>query len=160
MFSHHLSSYKDAILLLTIFPILYAYIHDSFILQLGTCTTIYVTYFFHLPTCLPTVNYLLVLCINDFFILLCFSISSVQCSRSVVSDSSWPHLLKPARFLCSWNSSGKNSGVGCHSFSRGSSWPRSSALLADCLLSEPPGKPRLGNRVGILPNMRSGNWLV
>ena len=81
-------------------------------------------------------------------------------SRSVVSDSSWPHLLKPARFLCSWNSSGKNSGVGCHSFSRGSSWPRSSALLADCLLSEPPGKPRLGNRVGILPNMRSGNWLV
>jgi len=91
MSSHHLSSYKDAILLLTIFPILYAYIHDSFILQLGTCTTIYVTYFFHLPTCLPTVNYLLVLCINDFFILLCFAISSVQCSRLVKSDSFWPH---------------------------------------------------------------------
>ena len=73
---------------------LYAYIHDSFILQLGTCTTICVTYFFHLPTCLPSVNYLLVLCINDFSILLCFSISSVQCSRSVKSDSFWPHRLQ------------------------------------------------------------------
>ena len=25
-----------------------------------------------------------------------------------------PHILKPARLLCPWNSPGKNTGVGCH----------------------------------------------
>ena len=33
---------------------------------------------------------------------------------SVVSDSSWPHGLQPARFLCPWDSPGKNTRVGCH----------------------------------------------
>ena len=37
---------------------------------------------------------------------------SVSCS--VVSDSLRSHGLYPARFLCSWNSSGKNTGVGSH----------------------------------------------
>ena len=32
----------------------------------------------------------------------------------VVSDSSWPHGLLPARLLCPWDSPGKNTGVGCH----------------------------------------------
>ena len=36
-------------------------------------------------------------------------------SRSVVSDSLRPHRLQPARFLCPWNSPGKNTGVDCHS---------------------------------------------
>ena len=35
-------------------------------------------------------------------------------SRSVVSDSLWPHGLSPARFLRPWNFPGKNTGVGCH----------------------------------------------
>ena len=35
-------------------------------------------------------------------------------SCSVTSDSSWPHGLWPARLLCPWNFSGKNTGVGCH----------------------------------------------
>ena len=33
---------------------------------------------------------------------------------SVVSDSLWPHGLKPGRPLCPWNPPGKNPGVGCH----------------------------------------------
>ena len=45
-----------------------------------------------------------------------------------------------------WDSLGKNNGVGCHASSRGSSnpgiEPRSPALQADCLVSEPPGKPK------------------
>ena len=40
-------------------------------------------------------------------------------SCSVVSDSFWPHELKPARFLCPWNSPGQNTGVGCHSLLQG-----------------------------------------
>ena len=40
---------------------------------------------------------------------------SVQFSRSVVSNSLRLHALQPARLLCSWNSPGKNTGVGCHS---------------------------------------------
>ena len=52
-----------------------------------------------------------------------------------------PHGLQPTRLLCSWNSPGKNTGVGSHSFLQGI-FPtqtlnlRSSALQADSLLSE------------------------
>ena len=41
-----------------------------------------------------------------------------------MSHSFWPYGLSPARFLCLWNFPGNNTGMGCHSFSRGSSWPR------------------------------------
>ena len=36
----------------------------------------------------------------------------------------WPHGLEPTRLLCPWNFPGNNTGGGCISFSRGSSWPR------------------------------------
>ena len=35
-------------------------------------------------------------------------------SRSVVSESSWPHGLKPTRLLHPWDLPGKSTGVGCH----------------------------------------------
>ena len=35
-------------------------------------------------------------------------------SRSVISDTSQPHGLQPARLPCRWNSPGKNTGVGSH----------------------------------------------
>ena len=35
-------------------------------------------------------------------------------SCSVVSDSSRPHGLQPARLLCPWDFPGKSTGVGCH----------------------------------------------
>ena len=35
-------------------------------------------------------------------------------SCSVVSNSLHPHGLQPARLLCSWDSPGKTTGVGCH----------------------------------------------
>ena len=38
---------------------------------------------------------------------------------SVVSDSSQPHGLQLTRLLCSWNSPGKNTGVGSHSLLQG-----------------------------------------
>ena len=40
-------------------------------------------------------------------------------SRSVVSNSLWPHGLEPARFLCSWDFPGKNTGLGSHSLLQG-----------------------------------------
>ena len=40
-------------------------------------------------------------------------------SCSVVSDSLRPHELGPARFLCPWNSPGKNTGVGSHCLLQG-----------------------------------------
>ena len=43
---------------------------------------------------------------------LCACLSIYVCS--VVSDSLWPHGLEPTRFLCPWNSLGKNTGMGCH----------------------------------------------
>ena len=39
-------------------------------------------------------------------------------------DSLRPHGLQPIRLLCPWDFSGKDNGVGCLSFSRGSSQPR------------------------------------
>ena len=35
-------------------------------------------------------------------------------SRSVLSDSSWPHGLQPTRLLCPWDFPSKSTGVGCH----------------------------------------------
>ena len=35
-------------------------------------------------------------------------------SRSVVSDSQWPHGLQPARLLHPWDFPGKSTGMGCH----------------------------------------------
>ena len=35
-------------------------------------------------------------------------------TRSVVSDSSWPHGLQPTRLLRPWDFPGKSTGVGCH----------------------------------------------
>ena len=40
-------------------------------------------------------------------------------SRLIVSSSLGLHGLQPTRLLCPWNSSGKNTGVGCHSFLQG-----------------------------------------
>ena len=35
-------------------------------------------------------------------------------THSVVSNSSQPHELQPAKLLCPWDFPGKNTGVGCH----------------------------------------------
>ena len=62
-------------------------------------------------------------------------------SCSIMSDSAIPWTV--AYHSLSMDSPGKNTGVGCHSFSRGSSRPRDqtwvSALQADSLPSEPLG---------------------
>ena len=50
------------------------------------------------------------------FHLSCFKrhIHACMLSCSVVSDSLQPYELQPARLLCPWSFSGKNTGVGCH----------------------------------------------
>ena len=40
-------------------------------------------------------------------------------SCSVMSNSSWLHGLKPTRILCSWDSPGKDTRVGCHALLQG-----------------------------------------
>ena len=67
-------------------------------------------------------------------------------SGKVLVTQLCPTLWDPARFLCSWHFSSKNTGVGCHFLlPRVSSWPRdwtqSPASQADSLPSEPLGKP-------------------
>ena len=68
-------------------------------------------------------------------------------SCSVVSDS--------ARLLCLLNSPGKNTGVGSHfpspeGLPDPGIEPGSSALQADSLLSESPGKPPLPQGTGLM----------
>ena len=62
-----------------------------------------------------------------------------------MSNSLRPYRLQPARLLCSWNSPGKNTRMGCHFLLQGI-FPTQGLTL--CLLyckqtlpSEPPGKP-------------------
>ena len=65
-------------------------------------------------------------------------------AHSIMSDSATPWTVAHQTPL-SMDPPGKNTGVGCHSFSRGSSqlrgWTRSPALQAHSLPSEPPWKP-------------------
>ena len=68
-----------------------------------------------------------------------------------MSDSLWPHGLKPARLFCPWNSPGKNTVVGKPFPSLGDLpnpdiEPRSPMLKADSSSSEPPGRP---NNTGV-----------
>ena len=50
------------------------------------------------------------------YILSICSLLYVVCACSVthLSNSLWPRGLQPTRLLCSWDSPGKNTGVGCH----------------------------------------------
>ena len=68
---------------------------------------------------------------------------------SVMSDS-----LQPYGLLWPWNSSGKNTGVGCHALLQGSSWHRdqthiscSPGLAGEFFTTEPPGE-------GLFPSIR------
>ena len=83
-------------------------------------------------------------------------------SRSVVSDSLWPQDCSPPGSTVHGDSPGKNTGVGCHVLLWGNLpnpgiEPRSSALQADSLPSEPPGKPK-NTGVGSLSFSRGPSW--
>ena len=54
-------------------------------------------------------------------------------SRSVLSDSSWPHGLQPTRFLCPWDFPGKSTGVGCHCLLHLLSLANDNLLYACCM---------------------------
>ena len=86
-----------------------------------------------------------------------FKMKEVKVSHSVMSDSFRPHgrMSPPARLLCSWDSPGKNTGVGCHFLLQGNLphpgiEPGSSALETDSLPSELSGSPQ--NHVKQLPS--------
>ena len=71
------------------------------------------------------------------FALFCFykstfeiKISLLSFSHSVMSNSLWSHGLWPTRLLCPWDFPAKNTGVGCHSFSRESSRPRDQTCIS------------------------------
>ena len=54
--------------------------------------------------------------------------------HSVVSDSLPPHGRQPTRFLCPWDSPGKNTGAGCHFLLQGIFQTQGSNLRLLCLL--------------------------
>ena len=90
-------------------------------------------------------------------------------SRSIVPDSLQPHGLQPVRLLCPWGFSRQEywSGLPCPpgDHSNPGIEPRSPALQADSLPSEPPGKPKnaevgspsLLQQIGADPEMETGS---
>ena len=72
-------------------------------------------------------------------------------SRSVVSDSSWPHGLQPTRLLRPWDFPGKSTEAGCHCLLRqvraaaaAAKLLQSCPTLCDPIDGSPPGSPSLG----------------
>ena len=55
-------------------------------------------------------------------------------SRSVVSDSEWPHGLQPTRLLHPWDFPGKSTGVGCHCLLHTYCWSLTWRILSMTLL--------------------------
>ena len=72
--------------------------------DINSLTHIWVYIFYlHIYTYIPIVIL--------FYMCVCVCVCEAD---SVVSNSLWPHGLFPTRFLCPWDSPGKNTGVGCH----------------------------------------------
>ena len=67
------------------------------------------------------------------------------CIAFVISDSLWLHGLRPTRLLCSWDSPGKDTGVGCHFLLQGIFLTRGSNLRLLCLLHWQAGSLPLGS---------------
>ena len=63
-------------------------------------------------------------CIIVYMFCVCVCVYMHMHACSAMSNSLRPHGLQPARLLCPWNFPGKHTGVGCHSYHRGSSQPR------------------------------------
>ena len=88
----------------------------------------------------------------------------VMCCLCFVTQSCltlWPHVLQPARLLCPWGFSRQEcwSGLSCPipgDLPNPGIEPRSPALRADSLLTEPPGKPK-NTGVGSL-SLLQGNF--
>ena len=71
-----------------------------------------------------------------------------------MSDSVRPQRRQPTRLPHPWDSPGKNTGVDCHFLLQGNLpdpgiEPRSPALQADALTSEPPGKQYIMRNAGL-----------
>ena len=70
-------------------------------------------YFYNIFVFFPKRNFVAIS--NSFLLILTYlGFSSVQFSNSVMSDSVRPHRRQPTRLPCTWDSPGKNTGVGCH----------------------------------------------
>ena len=65
-----------------------------------------------MPGCVPSdlTSVQKVMC----YILECVFVCVCVCVCSVMSDSLQPHGLQPAKLLCPWDFSGKNTGMGSH----------------------------------------------
>ena len=76
------------------------------------------------------------------FQLLSFLLTSCVCVFRLSqweSDSLQPYGLLPARLLCPWDSSGKNTGVGCHAlFQEGTAQPKTAHELWGMLTNQAP----------------------
>ena len=67
------------------------------------------------------------------------SVYSLACVLSRFSHALRPYGLQPARFLCPWDSPGKNTGVGCCALLQGSFLTQGSNLRLLCLPALPGG---------------------
>ena len=81
---------------------------------------------------------------------------SVFVLHSVVSNSLQPHGLQPTRFLCSWDSPGKNTRVGSHSLLES----KSPALQVYCLQLKPPMTSNYQTQKAMAPHSSTFAWKV
>ena len=87
------------------------------------------------------------------------SFSSVQFSRSVVSDSVRPHRRQPIRLHRPWDSPGKNTGAGCHFLLQCMKVKSESEVAQSCpTLSDPLDRSLPGSSVHEIFQARVLEW--
>ena len=80
---------------------------------------------------------------------------------SVMSDSVRPHRRQPTRLLCSWDSPGKNTGVGCHFLLQCMKVKRKSEVTQSCsTLSDPMDCSLPGSSVHGIFQARVLEWVA
>ena len=77
-----------------------------------------------------------------------------------MSDSVWSHKQQPTRHPRPWDSSGKNSGVGCHSFSNAWKWKVKVKSLSHVQFSDPMDCSLPGSSVRGIFQARVLEWVA
>ena len=86
------------------------------------------------------------------------SFSSVQFSRSVVSNSLRPHRWHSTRLPCPWNSPVKNTGVGCQFLLQWWKWKVKVKPLSRVQLAATPGTAAPGSSIHGIFQARVLEW--
>ena len=112
-----------------------------------------------LPSCLHRFTEGCSRLLDCFLVCVCARARVLSCS--VVSNSLWPYGLYPTKLHCPWDSTGKNTGVGCHFLLQFMKVKRESEVAQSCLtLSDPMDWSLPGSSTHGISQARVLEWVA